>query len=103
MIQMNLPYNYTSLNQKKSAAKITIQKYYLPSGDSTQINGVESDISMPTINTYLPIGESDLENALACDSIAAVNFRRPKDEFIYSIENLQKLKNNSIFRQKKSA
>ena len=100
MIQMNLPYNYTTLNQKKSAAKITIQKYYLPSGDSTQINGVESDISMPTINTYLPIGESDLENALACDSIAAVNFRRPKDEFIYSIENLQKLKNNSIFRQK---
>ena len=55
MIQMNLPYNYTTLNQKKSAAKITIQKYYLPSGDSTQINGVESDISMPTINTYLPI------------------------------------------------
>ena len=78
MIQMNLPYNYTTLNQKKSAAKITIQKYYLPSGDSTQINGVESDISMPTINTYLPIGESDLENALACDSIAAVNFRRPR-------------------------
>ena len=36
LIQMNTPFNFTKLNQsKKIAAKITIQKYYLPSGKST--------------------------------------------------------------------
>ena len=78
MIQMNLPFNLLANrnNGKTSAAKITIQKYYLPSGKSTQINGVTSDISIPSINMSLPIGESDLDNALPNDTIAAVNFRK---------------------------
>lgn len=99
MIQMNLPYNYSKLNSKKSAAKITIQKYYLPSGESTQINGVSSDISLPTINSFLPIGESDLEYALASDTIAAVNFRRPNNEFVYKLASVDKLKKQSLERQ----
>jgi carboxyl-terminal processing protease len=95
MIQMNLPFNLLA-NQnarKTSAAKITIQKYYLPSGKSTQINGVSSDISIPSINMFLPIGESDLDNSLANDKIAAVNFRKSADQFSFSendIENLNK-------------
>ncbi len=99
LLQMNLPFNYNSSNKKKSAAKITIQKYYLPSGQSTQINGVIGDISMPSINHFLPIGESDLENALACDSIPAVNFRRPSKEFIYDEKTLASLRENSLKRQ----
>ena len=98
LIQMNLPFNFSSPS-KKSAAKITIQKYYLPSGKSTQIQGVESDISMPTINTFLPIGESDLENALPCDSIAPVNFRRSADEFVYKTEVVNLLNEASNDRQ----
>jgi len=99
LIQMNLPYNYNTSSLKKSAAKITIQKYYLPSGNSTQINGVKSDISMPTINNFLPIGESDLENALPCDRIPAVNFRRPVNEFVYNDQDIEKLKKFSLERQ----
>ena len=99
LIQMNLPFNFNSSSGKKSAAKITIQKYYLPSGKSTQIQGVESDISMPTINTFLPIGESDLDNALPCDSIAPVNFRRPANEFVYALDDIQNLKKKSLTRQ----
>ena len=99
LLQMNLPFNYNSSNKKKSAAKITIQKYYLPSGQSTQIKGVIGDISMPSINHFLPIGESDLENALECDSIPAVNFRRPSKEFIYDKKTLALLKENSLKRQ----
>ena len=99
LIQMNLPFNYTITKGKKSAAKITIQKYYLPSGKSTQIQGVLSDINMPTINEFLPIGESDLDNALPCDSIAAVNFRRPANEFIYQDSSIRKLKEKSLDRQ----
>lgn len=100
LIQMNLPFNFNSSRGKKSAAKITIQKYYLPSGESTQIKGVESDISMPTINTFLPIGESDLDNALPCDSIASVNFRRPVNEFVYKEIDLITLEKMSLARQK---
>ncbi len=99
LIQMNLPFNYNTLKNKKSAAKITIQKYYLPSGKSTQIQGVESDIFMPSINHYLPIGESDLENSLKCDSIAPVNFRRPINEFVYKKEDVKNLQNKSKIRQ----
>ena len=99
LIQMNLPFNFNHANIKKSAAKITIQKYYLPSGSSTQIYGVESDIVMPTINTFRPIGESDLDYALKSDTIPPVNSRRPQNEFVYDTHNLKKLKEFSQKRQ----
>ena len=99
LIQMNLPFNFNHSNVKKSAAKITIQKYYLPSGNSTQIYGVKSDISMPTINTYRPIGESDLDFALKSDTIPPVQSRRPPNEFVYLSENIKKLKDISNLRQ----
>ena len=38
---------------KSGAAKFTIQKYYLPSGDSTQLKGVVPDIVLPSINDYI--------------------------------------------------
>ena len=104
MIQMNLPFNVlANRNQgKTSAAKITIQKYYLPSGNSTQINGVSSDISIPSINMSLPIGESDLEKALPNDTITAVNFRKTEDQ--YSIEStiLETLREHANERRQKS-
>ena len=99
LISMNLPANLAAFSKKRSAAKITIQKYYLPSGDSTQIGGVKSDISIDSINTSLPIGESDLDNALEWDSIPAVNFRRPSEEFVYDPDNISKLKSLSKVRQ----
>jgi carboxyl-terminal processing protease len=55
--------------QKTGAAKFTIQKYYLPSGASTQLKGVVPDIVLPSIEDYLPIGESDLPRALVWDQI----------------------------------
>jgi carboxyl-terminal processing protease len=99
LIPMKLPLNFAAISKKRSAAKITIQKYYLPSGDSTQIGGVKSDISIDSINTSLPIGESDLDNALKWDRIPAVNFRRPDEEFLYEITDLNKLKEMSDVRQ----
>ncbi len=55
--------------QKTGAAKFTIQKYYLPSGASTQLKGVVPDIVLPSIEDYLPIGEGDLPRALVWDQI----------------------------------
>jgi carboxyl-terminal processing protease len=58
-----------ALAAKTGAAKFTIQKYYLPSGTSTQLKGVVPDIVLPSIEDYLPIGESDLPRALVWDRI----------------------------------
>ena len=54
---------------KTGAAKITIQKFYLPDGSSTQLKGVVSDIVLPSVDEFLPIGESDLPHALVWDKI----------------------------------
>ena len=104
MIQMNLPFNILSSSNtgKTSAAKITIQKYYLPSGRSTQINGVKSDISIPSINMFLPIGESDLDNALPNDSIPAVNFRKTLEQYSFNKLAIDTLKKDAEERRKKS-
>jgi carboxyl-terminal processing protease len=56
--------------------KITIQKFYLPNGASTQHKGVPSDIPLPSINDYLPIGESDRPTALPWDTIPAGRWQR---------------------------
>ncbi|MDF9828403.1 carboxyl-terminal processing protease [Ereboglobus sp. PH5-10] len=57
------------LNSKTGGVKLTIQKFYLPNGDSTQLKGVVSDIPLPSIDDYLPIGEKSLPRALAWDEI----------------------------------
>jgi carboxyl-terminal processing protease len=54
---------------KTGAAKITIQKFYLPGGASTQLKGVVPDIVLPSIDDYLPIGEASLPHALIWDQI----------------------------------
>lgn len=56
------------------ASKITIKQFYLPGGSSTQLKGVPSDIALPSVNEFLPIGESDLPHALPWDQIAAVDW-----------------------------
>lgn len=54
---------------KTGAAKFTVQKYYLPNGSSTQRKGVVPDIVLPSIDEFLPIGESSLPHALVWDEI----------------------------------
>ncbi len=61
--------------EKTGATKFTIQKYYLPSGDSTQNKGVIPDIVLPSIDDYIPgIGEADLPHALVWDKITTSFF-----------------------------
>ena len=99
MIEMNAPYLYTLKSDKRSAAKITIQKYYLPSGTSTQNIGVIADIPMPSINEFLPIGEADLPHAMKWDEIPGVNYRRPAEEFRIRPEESKQLLETSLKRQ----
>ena len=59
---------------KTGAVKLTIQKYYLPNGSSTQLKGVVPDIVLPSIDELLPIGEGALPHALAWDEIPTSQF-----------------------------
>lgn len=55
--------------QLKSAVKVTIQKWYAPSGSSIQLKGVPADIRVPSIFSVMPVAESDLERPLPWDSV----------------------------------
>jgi carboxyl-terminal processing protease len=83
--------------QKTGAAKFTIQKYYLPSGASTQLKGVVPDIVLPSIEDYLPIGEGDLPRALVWDQIATSSF----DGGPLDAKVLTPLRQSSLERQSK--
>lgn len=56
------------------AAKLTVRKFYLPNGASTQKKGVTPDITLPSIDDFLPIGEGTLPRALVWDEIRATSF-----------------------------
>jgi carboxyl-terminal processing protease len=74
VIEMNRVPALARSTDKTGAAKITIQKFYLPDGSSTQLKGVISDIVLPSIDEFLPIGESDLPHALVWDKISTSYF-----------------------------
>lgn len=95
MRQINRSFAFSP--QKTGAVKFTIQKYYLPSGASTQLKGVVPDITLPSIEDYLPIGEADLPRALVWDKIETSKFDgSPLDQKI-----LAPLKAASLARQEK--
>lgn len=52
------------------ALKLTISKYYRVKGGSTQLEGVRSDIIIPSLTDNPEIGESALPNALPYDEVA---------------------------------
>ncbi len=53
------------------ALKLTIQQFYLPDGRSTQLEGVSSDVVLPSITAKLDISESDLDYPLPVDKVPA--------------------------------
>jgi carboxyl-terminal processing protease len=68
------------------AVKLTVQKFYLPDGSSTQLKGVVPDIILPSPYQYVTnIGEQDLQNPLAWDEIPTSLFNgRPLDPLVRS-------------------
>ncbi len=54
--------------------KVTISKFYRPSGKSTQLEGVKADIVVPSLTDLPEIGESDLGNPLPWDTIGSAKY-----------------------------
>ncbi|HEY0455416.1 MAG TPA: carboxy terminal-processing peptidase [Verrucomicrobiae bacterium] len=60
--------------QNPGALKVTIRKFYRASGASTQLKGVTPDIILPSVNNFMEVGESSLENPLPWDTIPAATY-----------------------------
>ena len=72
------------------AIKITMQQFYRPAGQSTQLEGVKSDVELPSITTHLPVGESDLDHAIAFDKVPSATFKssgRVSDAMLKSLRD----------------
>jgi carboxyl-terminal processing protease len=70
----NLDPRLRMTDAKTGAAKFTIQKFYLPSGSSTQLTGVVPDIILPSLEEIIESGEKFLPHALVWDEIKTTNF-----------------------------
>ncbi len=62
------------ISTEPGALKLTIQKFFRPSGASTQLKGVVPDVILPSLNNYTDIGEKNLDNPLAWDTIPGAPF-----------------------------
>ncbi|MFO7577670.1 MAG: carboxy terminal-processing peptidase [Pelovirga sp.] len=85
------------------AAKVTIQKFYRISGESTQELGIIPDIILPSRLDGLESGEKYMDNALAWDQIDPVSYT-PWPEAVTSVETLRqhsdrRVRENDEFRQ----
>ncbi|MEM1227083.1 MAG: carboxy terminal-processing peptidase [Planctomycetota bacterium] len=65
--------------QNYGALKVTLQQFYLPDGESTQLDGVPADVILPSLTSKMPVSESDLEYALANDRV------NPTGHMLYSM------------------
>ncbi len=71
--------------------KITKAKFYRASGGSTQLNGVYSDIVLPSIlNHAKEIGEKSIESALPYDKIESARFDKLNEVSPYKQELLNR-------------
>tara|TARA_R110001632_G_scaffold6324_3_gene25755 strand:+ start:14772 stop:16898 length:2127 start_codon:yes stop_codon:yes gene_type:complete len=77
-VQNILPINqfYPNYEKELGFIKMTIQKFYRINGGSTQVEGVYSDIAMPTRFSYMKYGERDIEGALKWDKVAKANYNQ---------------------------
>lgn len=56
------------------ALKVTTQKFYRINGESTQLEGVKSDVVVPDRYSYINVGEKDQRNPLPYDKIEVADY-----------------------------
>ena len=73
--------------------KLTIQKFYRVTGESTQRKGIEADIKMKDFFSYAEIGERFDDYALAWDKISPTPFKKVNE---IDLETLSKASSKRI-------
>jgi carboxyl-terminal processing protease len=82
---------------KLGALKLTIQQFYRPNGDSTQIRGVAPDVHIPSVRDHGDFGEGKSDTALKFDKVAPL----PHDDYARVPANLvARLQSRSDERRK---
>jgi carboxyl-terminal processing protease len=71
MDQIGLAHTYDP-----GALKVTISKFYRPSGASTQLRGVASDIVLPSTSDFSQVSESALKDPLPWDVVPPASYER---------------------------
>lgn len=97
-VQTVLPLDQRTGSDENGAIKLTIQKFYRINGGSTQLKGVNSDISMVDQFTYSDINEGSRAEALAWDQIKPLTYQKwenPFDLEVIKAKSSERLKNNS--------
>ena len=94
-VQNILPINqfYPKFQKDLGYLKMTIQKFYRINGGSTQIEGVYSDIEIPSRYSYMEFGERDLDGALKWDKVPRANYNQTN-----TYSNFREVINNSRSR-----
>jgi len=80
--------------QDPGSLKLTVQKFYRPSGSSTQLKGVIPDIVLPSLTDSLDIAEKSLDNPLKWDHIDPADYKKEDRVQLY----LEQLKTRSASR-----
>jgi carboxyl-terminal processing protease len=81
---------------KAGTLKVTIQKFYRPSGNSTQNKGVVPDVVLPSLTDALEVGEAFLDHPLEYDRIrVAPDFAPLKKDDLF-LKRLQELSTERI-------
>lgn len=85
---------------KAGTLKVTIQKFYRPSGSSTQNKGVVPDIILPSLTDALEMGEGYLDHALDHDIIRPAPGFEPLSKTNLFIPRLKQLSNERVSKSK---
>ncbi len=85
-----------STRNRAGSLKVTIQKFYRPSGISTQLDGVASNIVIPSMMDSLDLGEKFLDYPLANDRIRPAADFKPLDSQGLYLTRLKELSENRI-------
>ncbi len=76
--------------------KVTIQKFYRPSGSSTQMDGVVSDLKVPSLMDAMDVGEEFLDHSLPHDRIRPAADFKPLDAQALFIPRLKELSHERL-------
>jgi carboxyl-terminal processing protease len=71
--------------------KVTIQKFYRPSGSSTQMDGVAANVVIPSLTDALDLGEQYLDHPLPHDRIRPAGDFKPLDPQALFLPRLKEL------------
>jgi carboxyl-terminal processing protease len=85
---------------RAGTVKVTLQKFYRPSGDSTQLQGVISDIALPSFLDGLEVGESFLDNRMEFDRIRRASDFEPLDRDHLFVPRLKELSDKRVKENK---